>query len=240
MRAALRTWEHNARQPKEFQQSKRQVAIAHNVSYTSFCARLNGRPSIQAYNSKKQHLTPEEEQTLVDSVLGNADRGIPMSRADIVMYANAILKKKGSAVVIDPQSNWIERFLTRHHCEIQSHWSKPLDTQRASSLNPNVVNHWFEEVVKPCLVKRADGKKILEANIYGMDESGFPPSDQGTQRVMGRRGTKTQHRVGGANRENVTAIVTICADGTALKPTIIFKGKNVMKKWTENNVSGAS
>ena len=49
-----------------------------------------------------------------------------------------------------------------------------------------------------------------------------------------------QHRVGGAGRENVTTIVTICADGTVLKPIIIFKGKNVMKKWTENNISGAS
>ncbi|KAH6907752.1 hypothetical protein BKA70DRAFT_1034704, partial [Coprinopsis sp. MPI-PUGE-AT-0042] len=54
-------------------------------------------------------------------------------------------------------------------------------------------------------------------NLFGMDESGFPPSHQGKERVVGSRGTKTQHKQGGANRENVTALVTICADGTALQ-----------------------
>ncbi|KAF9524941.1 hypothetical protein CPB83DRAFT_725609, partial [Crepidotus variabilis] len=59
---------------------------------------------------------------------------------------------------------------------------------------------------------------IKPGNIYGMDESGFPPSHQGVERVVGRRGTKTQHKTGSANRENVTVLVTICADGTALDP----------------------
>ena len=47
-----------------------------------------------------------------------------------------------------------------------------------------------------------------------MDESGFPPSDQGTTRVIGRRGTRVQHKQGAADHENVTTIVTICADGS--------------------------
>jgi hypothetical protein len=49
-----------------------------------------------------------------------------------------------------------------------------------------------------------------------------------------------QHKQGGADRENVTALVTICADGTVLQPTIIFKGQNFMQKWQQDNVSGAS
>ena len=83
-------------------------------------------------------------------------------------------------------------------------------------------------------------KDVLPHNIYGMDESGFPPSDQGTQHVIGHHGTKTQHKQGGADHKNVTAIVTICADGTVLQPTIIFKGQNFMKKWGNNNVAYAS
>ncbi|KAE9402187.1 hypothetical protein BT96DRAFT_780438, partial [Gymnopus androsaceus JB14] len=72
-------------------------------------------------------------------------------------------------------------------------------------------------------------------NMYGMDESGFLPSNQGCQRVLGRRGTKTQHKQGNANRENVTVIVTICGDGTTLKPTIIFKGKNFIVSISDNS-----
>ena len=72
-----------------------------------------------------------------------------------------------------------------------------------------------------------------------MDESGFPPSHQGVKCVVGRRGTKVQHKIGSANRENVTVLVTICTDGTALKPTIIFKGQHFQQRWAENNISGA-
>lgn len=73
-----------------------------------------------------------------------------------------------------------------------------------------------------------------------MDESGFPPSDQRVQRIVGQRGAKRQHKTRSANRENVTVLVTICADGTALKPTIIFKGQHILKKWCQNNVCEAS
>ncbi|KIK01980.1 hypothetical protein K443DRAFT_39572, partial [Laccaria amethystina LaAM-08-1] len=54
------------------------------------------------------------------------------------------------------------------------------------------------------------------------------------------RGTKVQHKAGSANRENITVLVTICADGTALQPTIIFKGKRLLKKWGTDNVSAKS
>ena len=72
-----------------------------------------------------------------------------------------------------------------------------------------------------------------------MDETGCPPSDQGTRRVVGHRGTKMQHKQGGANHENVTLIVTIGADGRALDPTIIFKGKKFQSGWNSDNVSNA-
>jgi len=44
---------------------------------------------------------------------------------------------------------------------------------------------------------------------------------------------------GGADCKNVTALITICADGTKLQCTIIFKGQNFMSKWDQDNVSKA-
>ena len=107
-----------------------------------------------------------------------------------------------------------------------------MDTQRAKCLNPEAVASWYD-LLEEELVK----KGIRKEDIYGMDESGFPPSDQGTQRVIGRRGTRVQHKQGGANRENVTALVTICADGTSLTPLVIFKSKNAMSAWGKDNVA---
>ncbi|EIM86965.1 CENP-B protein, partial [Stereum hirsutum FP-91666 SS1] len=79
--------------------------------------------------------------------------------------------------------------------------------------------------------------------IYGMDESGFPLGDFGKKKVVGRRGAKRQHKQGSGDKENVTVLVTICADGTHLRPTIIYKGKNFMQKichsdngWTDSEL----
>jgi len=35
-------------------------------------------------------------------------------------------------------------------------------------------------------------------------------------------------------------LITICADGTAFHPTIIFKGQDFMTKWGNNNVANTS
>ena len=103
--------------------------------------------------------------------------------------------------------------------------------QRAQALNPEAVKHWFD-LVEELVVKT----EIRRENIYEMDGSGFPSVDQGKTRVVGGRGTKTQHKQGGANRENTMALVTICADGTSLRPTIVFKGKGFKEAWFKDNV----
>ncbi|THU90241.1 DDE-domain-containing protein, partial [Dendrothele bispora CBS 962.96] len=59
-------------------------------------------------------------------------------------------------------------------------------------------------------------------------------------RVAGGAGKRTQHQQGGTNRENTTAIVTICADGTTLCLMIIFKGTNLWSAWCQHNVANAT
>lgn len=109
-------------------------------------------------------------------------------------------------------------------------WSKSLDMQHAKSLNPEAVKSWFDLVEKFIVDLGIDPE-----NIYGMDESGFPTAYGGKDRVVGGRGTKTQHKQGGADHKNITAVVTICADGTSIWPMLIFKGKNIQEAWTEGN-----
>ncbi|PCH39792.1 hypothetical protein WOLCODRAFT_67143 [Wolfiporia cocos MD-104 SS10] len=77
-------------------------------------------------------------------------------------------------------------------------------------------------------------KGIQMEDIYGMDESSFPPSSQGRTRVLGAHGMKTQHKQGRGVCTNVTALVTICADGSALDLMIIFKGKHFIFGYSEN------
>ncbi|CAK5275006.1 unnamed protein product [Mycena citricolor] len=59
-------------------------------------------------------------------------------------------------------------------------------------------------------------------------------------RVVGTAGEKTQHLQSDGGRENTTVVVTICADGTSLRPVVIFKGKKFDLDWNQENPTEAS
>lgn len=221
--------------PKNERRSLRSVALQYQVAHTTLRDHYAGGVKMSAFNALKQKLLYAEEQQLTGFILGCADRGLPMNHSQITMFANELLEARLGPDFEPVGKNWTDRFVERHHDKLQTHWSKCLDSKRARAVNPDIIKHWFE------LVKEhIPDKNIKPHNMYGMDESGFPPSNQGRECVIGRRGARTSYKQGGADRENVTAIVTICADGTTLTPTIIFKGKNFMKKWGDNNVADAS
>ena len=190
--------------------------------------------TIREFNATKQKLSPVEEGQLVDLMLESSKRGFPMPHREIRRYANLVLQSRLGADCEPLSDKWVFKFLDRHHNRLQTFWSKSLDMQRAYSLNPEAVKSWFD-IVEEFIVKTG----IDRANLYGMDESGFPTAYPGKDRVVGERGTKTQHKQGGADRENVTVVVTICADGTTVRPLVIFKGKNLQSTWNQDNTANA-
>ncbi|KAF5378013.1 hypothetical protein D9757_009862 [Collybiopsis confluens] len=231
---AYNLWKSQTDLPESQRLSRRKIAAKFHVDKATLSRRIEGKQTIQQFNTTKQKLSPAQENALADWILRSAERGQPPTHAQIKTYANAILQKDKGPDYSEVGPTWIYHFLKRHH-EISMHWSKALDMQRAQSLNPAAVDHWFE-LVKEQIVEAG----VKPENTYGMDESSTPRGNVTKERVAGARGTKTQHRTGGANRENITSVVTICADGTTLNPTVIFKGQNLYTKWSENNVANAT
>jgi len=68
-------------------------------------------------------------------------------------------------------------------------------------MDPEAKKRWFE-LLKEFVVN----KGIRAEDIYGMDETGYLPSKQCTECVCGSRVTKTQHKQGGVDCENVTVL----------------------------------
>jgi hypothetical protein len=237
MREAVDAYRHEQQKPAESRKGARTIAKEFGIEnqWKTIVNRYNGGRSHKEAHEEKQKLTPAEEATLVGFIFESADWGFPQTLRNIKEYANLIRRSRLGLKCEEVGESWVGRFLDRHRDILQTHWSKPLDTQRARAMNPEAKKRWFE-LLQEFIVEAG----ILPEDLYAMDETGCPPSDQGTERVVGGRGTKTQHKQGGADRENVTALVTICADGSALRPTIIFKGQNFMTKWAQDNVSGAS
>lgn len=79
----------------------------------------------------------------------------------------------------------------------------------------------------PIVGQKIEEYKISADNIYNMDEKGFLIGKlQKTHRISSRelyeRGTLAGTGQDG-NREWITVVATICADGTRLSPALIYK-----------------
>ncbi|KIJ96358.1 hypothetical protein K443DRAFT_74193, partial [Laccaria amethystina LaAM-08-1] len=72
--------------------------------------------------------------------------------------------------------------------------------------------------------------------IYGSDEVGIQAQGGGKHKyVFGGRKKAAPYQQRAGTRDNITVIVTICADGTSTPPATIFKGSAYQVKWGENN-----
>src|SRR3979411_665354 len=63
--------------------SYRAVADKYNVSKSTLQRLVNGGISMSAFNASKQRLTPPEERIVVDFCLESADRGFPLTVANV-------------------------------------------------------------------------------------------------------------------------------------------------------------
>jgi hypothetical protein len=88
-----------------------------------------------------------------------------------------------------------------------------------------------------------------------MDEKGCALGLLQRARVLARTGTKGftiqgqarnfschkqfTYQISDGNRENVTTIECICANGTSLRPLVIFKGQRIQQSWIDGDPLGA-
>jgi hypothetical protein len=85
---------------------------------------------MSAFNASKQKLSPAKEHVLVDTILESANCGFPLSHPKIASTANTIIQEQATSG--EPVGTaWVPQFLDQHRDELQTHWSKPLDGQRA-------------------------------------------------------------------------------------------------------------
>jgi hypothetical protein len=122
------------------------IAKEHGIekSYKTIINRYNNGRSIQEAHEDQQKLTTAEEAVLIDFLQQSADRGFPQSHHNITQYANLIHKNRLGEDCEKLGDTWVTRFLNRHRDILQMHWSWPLDTQWAESMNPEAKKRWFE------------------------------------------------------------------------------------------------
>ena len=116
------------------------------------------------------------------------------------------------------------------HPELKARWTSGLKKCHARALNPAAVVDFYE-----MLGDITKEYNIPEENIYNMDE-------KGVQLGVGRRvlalvdwDQKSVKHVEDGNRELVTIIECVAADGSLIWLSVVFKGVRQNLEWGQDN-----
>ena len=157
-----------------------------------------------------------------------ADQMVCPTLTEIKDEAQAMAEKKTS--VLNPAlpckfgKTWWKLF-KRRNSDFVSRLAQNVESQRASArLSPQQWTEFFNTHLKPGLEKVA----YNPCHIWNEDESGFFRQFTTVgQRVWVRKGRKTVARRRGWQRQHITAIVAVNAQGQATKPALPWNTKKI-------------
>jgi hypothetical protein len=185
-------------------------------------------------------LNATQEKAFIQYIDELCTRGLPPSREMIRNFASEIAGRQAG-------KSWVDRFIKRNQIDLITRWASGIDVNRKRADSAFKYTLYFE-----LLRRKIDEYKIDACHMYNMDEKGFLIGVLSKmKRVFSRRryeegGIKQQLQDG--NREWITTIACICADGTSLTPTLIYQAAsgNIQDTWlqdfdpTEHNAFFAS
>jgi len=200
------------------------------LNHNTLANYVKGGKSLTQFNAEKAWLTETEMKVVIDYTLKFGDCGFPLSHHHLKEHVDSILHaclhEKFPATGVG--HNWTQRFITAHYDELKSSWAQQLDTAHGHAVN--VTNHteWVELL----------GGTIEDVNddcIWAAGKTGFQTNGAVCEHVIGQAGKSTQYQQQDGNCENITVIVTICADGMSIALAVIFKEKSYLLEWKQDN-----
>jgi hypothetical protein len=215
--------------------SLRAAAKAYDVPETTLRDRVKGIPARRDVVPNNRKLTTTEESTLIKLILSMDQRGLAPTKDTVHQMANLLLQKRSQdqANPMTIGQRWVYN-LVRRHPALKSRYNRKYDYQRAKCEDPALIRPWFQ-LVRNTIEKYG----ILDTDIYNFDETGFQMGVVSTAKVItGAERSNRPVSVQPGNREWVTAIDCICADGQSLPPVIIFEGKMHQSTWYNTELPG--
>jgi hypothetical protein len=205
------------------------VARTYGLSQSNLSKRFRAvTGSEEAQYNNQRLLSTEQSRELINWIKRLTERGLPPTNSMLENFAREISGK-------DPGKNWASRWLKANSDKVISRYSKGLDSDRKKANSAYKYKLYFEFI----------GRKIEQYNltpdqIYNMDEKGFMLGvSTKEQRIFTRRkyeqGGYKQH-LQDENREWITTISCICANGTVISPALIYMAKsgNLQDSWLQD------
>jgi hypothetical protein len=180
------------------------------------------------YAAGQQALTPTQELELVQYIKRLTEQGLPPTREMIQNFSSSLSPRRLSEA-------WVTRFLHRHQLDLTTRWQTGLDRQRHQADSIPKYTSYFD-----LLHGKIVEHRVQRRFTYNMDEKGFMLGVEGrSKRIF----SKSVWEKGGGraaiqdgNREWITILPTICADGTSLPTGVIFQAKdsNIRDTWVND------
>lgn len=207
------------------------------LDHSLLCRRAVGGNMRMQANAARSWLTDEEQEIIIGYMVECGSRGFPLSHRRLWEHVNGVLQARlGGAFPIDGVGkNWTNCFIEKHSDRLKMSWATPLEAKRGRAVNEQTINAFYD-ILEHVTEKYEINFKL----IYGVDEFGTNPFNGERERVIGGVGNDPRYQLRDGNRENITVIVTICADGTTTPPATIFKGQAFQVKWKQDNPANSS
>ncbi|KAG6978126.1 hypothetical protein FocnCong_v021601 [Fusarium oxysporum f. sp. conglutinans] len=211
--------------------SLRRAASIYEVDRFALRRRQHGIQSRRNTIQKSRRLSDLEEQIIVQFILDLDSRGFPSRLRFIEEMANSLLADRDASPV---GKRWAHNFVRRQP-ELKTRLFRRYDYQRAKCEDPTIIRDWFR-LVQNTIAKYG----IRSDDIWNFDETGFMMGIIMAGMVV--TGSERQGRpksVQPGNREWITVIQAINAEGQSIAPFIIGAGQYHLANWyRECNLPG--
>jgi hypothetical protein len=163
-------------------------------------------------------LNPQQEAELVTYVEQLSADGLPPTRSMIRNFASEIAHKPVG-------EGWVHRFVNRNKDHLISRWSSGIDRTRSKA-----DSHFKDKLYFDLLHRKVAEHGVLPCNTYNMDEKGFLVGILGrSKRVFSKRQWEKKEAKAAlqdGSREWITVLASVCADGTAILPSLMYASAN--------------
>jgi hypothetical protein len=211
--------------------SLRRASGIYKVPFETLRRRQNGIQSRRDSGPNSRRLSDLEEQTIVQFILDLDSRGFPSRIRFVEEMANSLLADRDASPV---GKRWAHNFVKRQP-ELKTRIFRRYDYQRAKCEDPTIIRGWFR-LVQNTIAKYS----IQPGDTWNFDETGFMMGlIQSGMVVTGSERQGRPKSVQPGNREWITAIPAINAEGQSIPPFIIGSGQYHLANWyRESNLPG--